>query len=166
MKIYLASDHAGFEYKEFIKKSLIEEGFEVKDCGAYELNKDDDYPDFIKLAAKGVSENPSDRGIVMGGSGQAENIVANKFKNVRCALFYSAVPPIAEADVTGRRSDDPYEIVRLARIHNDANILSLGIRFLTKEEAYQAVKIFLTTEFLNEERHVRRINKISLIENK
>lgn len=165
MKIYLAADHAGFELKNYLIKRLGDDGYEVEDCGAHELNKDDDYPDFIKLAAVKVSQNPDDKAIIMGGSGQAENMVANKFKNVRSALFYSAVPPITEADVTGRMSDDKFEMVKLARIHNNANVLSLGVRFLTQEDAYTAVKIFLKTEFPNEERHIRRIEKIKQIEN-
>ena len=164
MKIYLAADHAGFELKNYLVKRLSDDGYEIEDCGAYEYNSDDDYPDFVKLAAKGVSENPEDRAIIMGGSGQAENMVANKFKNVRSALFYSAAPPITEADITGRRSDDKFEMVKLTRIHNNANVLSLGVRFLTLDEAYAAAKIFLETEFPNEQRHARRIEKIAEIE--
>lgn len=164
MKIYLATDHTGIELKEYLKQRLTDEGFEIEDCGAHILNKDDDYPDFIRLAAEGVSINPESRGIIMGGSGQAENMLANKFKNVRSALFYHASPPIIEADITGRMSNDPFEMVRLTRQHNDANVLSLGIRFLTKEDAYNAVKIFLETAFSNDQRHVRRLEKIRQIE--
>ena len=165
MKIYIASDHAGFEFKNDIGSRLVKDGYDVEDCGASEFNEDDDYPDFIKLAAKKVSENPDNRGIIMGGSGQGENIVASKFKNIRSALFYSPVVPKGETDISGRTSTDPFEIVKLARIHNDANVLSIGVRFVTKEEAYQAVKVFLETAFSNEERHRRRIDKITQIEN-
>ncbi len=165
MKIYLATDHAGFELKKYLKERLISDGYDIEDCGAFDFNADDDYPDYIKIAAKKISENPTDRAIIMGGSGQAENIVANKYKRVRSALFYAAIPPTHAADVTGRESEDRFEIVKLARIHNNANILSLGVRFLTDEVAYEAVKIFLTTDFTNEKRHVRRIDKITQIEN-
>lgn len=165
MKIYLATDHTGIELKKYLEQKLTEDGYTVEDCGAYEYNANDDYPDFIKLAAEKISKNPIDRAIIMGGSGQGENMAANKFKNVRSALFYAAVSPIHAADITGRTSDDKFEMVRLARIHNDANILSLGARFLTHEDAYQASKIFLETEFTNEERHSRRIEKIKEIEN-
>lgn len=164
MRIYLATDHTGLELKGFLKKRLEGDGYEVEDCGAYEYNPDDDYPDFIKKAARKVSENPNDKAIIMGGSGQAENMVANKFKGVRSALFYSPVAPVHAADITGRMSEDKFEMVKLTRIHNDANVLSLGIRFLNQEDAYTAVKTFLETKFPNEERHSRRIEKIKQIE--
>ena len=167
MKIYLAADHAGFELKEKIKSYLTQQNYEIQDCGAFEFNKDDDYPDFIKLAAEKVSKDPQNsRGIILGGSGQAEMMIANKFKGVRCALFYSAHAPIKAADVTGRMSDDPYEMIRLTREHNDANMLSLGVRFITDAEAIKVTKLWLDAPFPGDERHVRRINKIKEIENK
>ena len=162
MKIYLASDHAGFELKEKIKSYLQSNKYEVEDCGAFEFNKDDDYPDFISKAAKGVSKDPENsRGIIFGGSGQAEMMVANKFKNVRCALFYGAVIPARAVDVTGRTSTDPYEMIRLTREHNDSNVLSLGVRFVKDDEAIKVVNLWLETPFPEEERHVRRINKLN-----
>lgn len=165
MKIFLASDHAGFDLKEKIKIYLKDKGYEIEDCGAYELNIDDDYPDFIGKASKGVSEDPQSRGIIFGGSGQAEAMVANKFPNVRCALFYASAVPVAPADVTGRISTDPLEMIRLTREHNDANMLSLGARFLKEDEALKVVDMWLETSFSNNERHVRRLNKIKQIEN-
>lgn len=165
MKIYLGTDHTGFELKEKIKSFLLENGYEVEDCGAFEFDKNDDYPDFISKTAKGVSEDPEKtRGIILGGSGQAEMMVANKFKGIRCALFYSANAPIRAADVTGRMSTDPYEMIRLTREHNDANMLSLGVRFITDDEAMKVIKLWLETPFPGDERHVRRINKIKEIE--
>ena len=165
MKIYIASDHAGFELKEKIKNYLSQENLEVEDCGAFEFNKDDDYPDFISKAAQGVSEDPDNsRGIIFGGSGQAEMMVANKFKNVRCALFYGSSIPTKPADVTGRISNDPYEMIRLTREHNNANMLSLGVRFITDDEAIKVTKLWLEAPFPGHERHVRRINKIKEIE--
>lgn len=146
--IYLATDHAGFELKEKIEEFLQKEGFEVKDFGAFELDEQDDYPDFISLAAEAVSKNPADKAIILGGSGQGEAIVANKFPNVRAAVYYGK----------------PVQIPALTRQHNDANILSLGARFLSEQEAIEAVKIFLDTPFTNEQRHVRRIDKIKKLE--
>ena len=166
MKVYLATDHAGFELKEKVKKFLMENGYSVEDCGAYELNKDDDYPDFISKAAEAVSKDPEhNKGIILGGSGQAEMMVANKFKGVRCALFYAPVVPVRAADVTGRISNDPYEMIRLTREHNNANMLSIGVRFVTDEEAMKVAKMWLDESFPGHERHVRRIEKIKKIEN-
>lgn len=146
--IYLATDHAGFELKEKVKEFLKKEGYEVEDCGAYEFDKDDDYPDFISKAAEVVSKNPQNKAIIFGGSGEGEAIVANKFPNIRATVYYGGST----------------ELVRLSRQHNDANILSLGARFLTNEEAIDAVKLWLEAPFTNEERHVRRIEKIKKIE--
>lgn len=149
MKIYLATDHAGFEMKEELKKELEGEGFEVEDCGAYKYDENDDYPDFVATAARGVSEDSENaRAIVFGGSGQGEAIVANKFPGVRAAVFYGEVG----------------EMVVLSREHNDANVLSIGARFVTTEEVKRIVRIWLNTEFPGEERHVRRLQKLSAIE--
>ncbi len=165
MMVYLATDHAGFELKEKVKEFLKKMGYQVEDCGAYEYDKDDDYPDFIAKAAKKVSMDPDNcRGIIFGGSGQAEMMVANKFKGVRCALFYASVPPVRAADITGRMSNDPYEMIRLTREHNNANMLSIGVRFVTDEEAQKVTKLWLEVPFPGDERHVRRIDKIRLIE--
>ncbi len=163
--IYLATDHAGFELKEEVKEFLQKEGYEVEDCGALQFDKDDDYPDFISKAAEAVSKDPENsRGIIFGGSGQAEMMVANKFRGVRCALFYAAVAPVRAADVTGRMSVDPYEMIRLTREHNNANMLSIGVRFVTNEEALKVAKLWLDAPFPADERHVRRIEKIHLYE--
>ncbi len=164
MTIFLATDHAGFELKEKIKNELIEKGYQVEDCGAFEYNPDDDYPDTISIAAKKISETPSNKAIIFGSSGQGEAIVANKFRNVRAVVFYGPYTPQHSIDVSGKTSDDPFEVVRLARVHNDANILSLGAHILNSEDASIAVNIFLQTDFSNEERHTRRIEKISKIE--
>ncbi|OGE32725.1 hypothetical protein A3J19_03515 [Candidatus Daviesbacteria bacterium RIFCSPLOWO2_02_FULL_41_8] len=166
MKVYLATDHAGFELKEKVKEFLKTEGYEIEDCGAYQFDKDDDYPDFVSKAAEGVSKNLGSKGIVFGGSGQAEAMVANKIKGVRCALFYTPVVPVRAADVTGRQSSDPFEMIRLTREHNDANMLSLGVRFLTDEDALKVAKLWLESPFPGDERHTRRIEKISKLEEK
>ncbi len=164
MTIFLATDHAGFELKEKIKNELIEKGYQVEDCGAFEYNPDDDYPDTISIAAEKISEQPSDRAIVFGSSGQGEAIVANKFQNVRAVVFYGPYTPQHTIDVTGKTSDDSFEVVRLARVHNNANILSLGAHILNFDDAIRAVDVFLQTDFSNEERHARRIEKIINLE--
>lgn len=165
MKIYLASDHAGFELKEHIKKFLAQKGYDVEDCGAYVFDKNDDYPDFVSKAAEAVSRDPDNtRGILFANSGQAEAMLANKYKGVRCALFYTPTLATGTVDVTGRRSTDPFEMIRLTREHNNANMLSLGAKFLTDEDAKKAVKLWLAAPFTQEERHVRRIEKIKKIE--
>lgn len=164
MKVYLATDHAGLEIKNKVSEYLKSLGFEAIDCGPFEFDKDDDYPDLISKAARNVSENPETFGIVFGGSGQGEAIVANKFKNVRCALFYSEATPVKAIDISGNKSVDPYEMLKLTRAHNNSNMLSLGIRFLTEEQILKAVKIFLESPFPGDERHVRRIEKIKKIE--
>lgn len=144
MKIYIGSDHAGFELKEILVSFLRNEGFEIEDKGAFELNKDDDYPDFIKPVAEAVANDKESLGIILGGSGEGEEISANKIDGIRAAEYYGG----------------NLEIVKLSREHNDANILSLGARFVSVDEAKEAVKIFLETKFSGDERHVRRLNKI------
>lgn len=162
--VYLATDHTGLKLKNTVKEFLIKKGFSVEDCGAYNFNPDDDYPDFISKAAVGVSKNPQDLAIIFGGSGQGEAMVANKYLNVRCALFYSKATPLGVADISGRVSDDPFEILRLTRQHNQANVLSIGARFLKEEDALTAIQIWLETPIGHEERHVRRVEKIKKIE--
>ncbi|KKS37615.1 MAG: ribose-5-phosphate isomerase [Candidatus Sungbacteria bacterium RIFCSPLOWO2_12_FULL_41_11] len=143
--IYLASDHVGFELKEKLKTYLQELGYGVKDFGAFKFDAEDDYPDFIRKAAEAVANDPEQgQGIILGGSGHGEAMVANRFKRVRAAVYYGG--------------DE--KIITLSREHNNANVLSLGARFLTEEEAKKAVKLWLETKFNNEERHVRRIRKI------
>jgi|SRR6185369_8106115 len=165
MKVYLASDHVGFAIKDKLKAFLTTNGYEVVDCGATSFDKDDDYPDFISIAAKAVSEDLQSRGIIFGGSGQGEAIVANKFKGVRCALFYSPAIPTQAADISGRVSHDPLEIIRLTREHNDANMLSIGARFVQDEDVLKIATMWLEAAFTNEPRHMRRIEKIKKLEN-
>ena len=145
MKIYLATDHAGFELKEKVKQWLKKRGYAVHDEGAFELNGQDDYPDFVRIAARQVSGQPEgSRAIIFGGTGQGEAMVANREPGVRAAVYYGG--------------DE--RIIALSREHNNANVLSLGARFLNEEEAWRAVELWLKTPFGNNERHARRINKI------
>ncbi|MBI3232173.1 MAG: RpiB/LacA/LacB family sugar-phosphate isomerase [Candidatus Doudnabacteria bacterium] len=142
--IYIASDHAGFELKNQLVDYLKSKDLEVEDCGPYEFNEADDYPDFIhpcvlKVAA-GLKQH---KGIVIGFSGQGEAMVANKVKGIRAAVYYG-----------GNK-----EIASLARRHNDANVLSLGAGFLSVDAAKEAVDVWLATEFEGG-RHQRRIDKI------
>lgn len=163
MKIFLATDHAGFALKEKVYEYLTGKEYVVEDCGAYEFDEGDDFPDFISVAAQHVSENPEDRAIIFGGSGQGEAMVANKFPGVRAAVFYGPLLPIEPIDVAGNKSKDPFEIVRLTREHNDANVLSLAARFVSLEDAKKAIDVFLGTPFSGAERHTRRIEKIDNI---
>lgn len=163
--IYLGTDHTGFELKEKIKAFLKEEGYEVEDCGALEYDKYDDYPDFIGKTAEAVSKDPdNNRGIIFGGSGQGEAMVANKYKGVRCALFYSLATPVEAIDINGNQSEDPYEILKLTKIHNAANVLSIGVRFLTEDQIKKAIKTWLDAAWPTEERHIKRVEKIKEIE--
>ncbi len=145
MKIFFASDHAGFELKQQLLAFVRDElSFEVEDCGAFSYDENDDYPDFVEVAARNVNPNPGSRAVVLGGSGQGEAIAANRIPGVRAALYYGG----------------PKEILTLSREHNDANVLSLGARFLDEAEAKEAVRTWLSTEFGGEERHTRRIEKL------
>ncbi len=151
MHIYIASDHAGLAHKAEIVKRLKEDGHDITDYGAFEYNEQDDYPDFISKVARQVSQNPANSvGIVLGGSGQGEAMVCNRFRKVRAAVYYGPKKTINEEN----------NVIELAREHNDANVLSIGARFVTLDEALDAVNRFLETKFLGEPRHVRRIGKI------
>lgn len=179
MNIFIGSDHAGFELKEFLRKSLNDIGYRIIDCGAYALKSDDDYPPYISKVARSVSEaeairsdnqnssilfaeqrndgltdsgvfeSNETRGIVIGGSGQGEAIVANKYPHIRAALCYG-----------GERAE---EIITLSREHNNANVLSLGARFLSEDQALELVLKWLSVPFSGDERHVRRLHEIEEI---
>jgi ribose 5-phosphate isomerase B len=144
MRIYIGADHAGFSLKNSLKIFLESEGHEVIDKGAYLMDEHDDYPDVVFPVVHAVASEPGSFGVVIGGSGQGEAITANRVRGVRAVVFY------------GSR----LEIVPLAREHNDANVLSLGARFIDEGEAIEAVKLFLSTTFSGDERHVRRIEKL------
>ena len=173
--IYLGTDHRGFALKEKIKQWLSEWGYQYEDLGALEYSQDDDYVDFISKVAQKVSENPqNNKGIVLGMSGQGEAMVANKFKGVRAAVFYGPSNKnwiwsfllgfwvALVAFLTYRNHNK--KIIRLSRQHNDANVLSLGSFFLTERAAKNAIKLWLETNFSGEERHIRRIEKIKILE--
>jgi ribose 5-phosphate isomerase B len=144
MKIFIGGDHAGFELKKELASYLEAERYDVTDFGAFKLDVGDDYPDFVIPVAKAVANNPLSRGIIIGGSGQGEAICANRFAGARAAVWYGG----------------NQEVLKLSREHNDANILSLGARFLNFDEAKTAVGVWLATPFSGEEKHKRRIGQI------
>lgn len=144
MKLFLASDHAGFELKQKLIDHLHAAGHEVEDMGPTRLNPADDYPDYITPCAKAVADTSESMGIIAGMSGQGEAMAANRVRGARAAVYYGG----------------PTDIIKLSRRHNDANILSLGARFVSFEEAAQAVDLWLATHFEHDERHQRRILKM------
>lgn len=160
MKIAITTDHTGLENVKELTIFLESLGHECTQFGPKTFDAYDDYPDFIFPAARAVAEGSCDVGIIMGGSGQGEAMAANRVKGVRCAVFYGPVLPKIAIDIEGTMSDDPYEIVKLSRQHNNANVLSLSARFLTMDEMKQACSIWLETPTTEVERHVRRIAKL------
>lgn len=152
MKIIFASDHAGFELKNVLRAYVQDElGYEVEDVGAHEYNPEDDYTDFIGVAAKKVAADPENvRAIILGGSGQGEAMQANRERGVRAAVFYGGAPDVA------------LEIIKLSREHNDANVLSIGARFVDEAAAKEAVTAWLATEKYAEEKYARRRDKMDI----
>jgi ribose 5-phosphate isomerase B len=143
VRVYLGSDHAGFELKSVLADWVGLAGYEAVDCGPASFHSDDDYPPYVMRAAASVVADPGSLGIVIGGSGNGEQIAANKIRGVRAALAWSE------------------ETARLARLHNDANVLSLGARMHPVQDAIAFTKVFLETQFSGEARHARRIALIS-----
>ncbi|WP_248965371.1 ribose-5-phosphate isomerase [Sphaerisporangium perillae] len=142
MRVYIAADHAGYELKNHLVSWLKDHGHEVVDDGPFVYDAEDDYPTFVIRAAQGVVQDPGAFGVVIGGSGNGEQIAANKVRGVRAALAWSE------------------ETASLARQHNDANVISLGARMHTLEEATRFVEVFLSTPFSGVERHQRRVDQI------
>jgi ribose 5-phosphate isomerase B len=146
MRVYLGSDHAGYELKNHLVEWLTAQGHEPVDCGPHGYDADDDYPPFCLRAAEGAAGHPGALGIVIGGSGNGEQIAANKVKGVRAALSWSE------------------QTAALAREHNDANVIAVGARMHTADEATRFVETFLNTPFSGGERHARRIAMLSAYE--
>ena len=143
MKIHVATDHAGLDLKNAIRDYLVDKGHDVTDHGAHKYDALDDYPDFIFPCAKAVAADTESKGIILGGSGQGEAMAANRVKGCRAAVFYNG----------------PMDIVKLSREHNNANILSLGARFMSEEEIYDVIELWLAEPF-GGGRHQRRIEKL------
>jgi ribose 5-phosphate isomerase B len=143
VRVYLGSDHAGYELKTCLIEWLAGAGFEPVDCGPESYVQDDDYPPYVMSAAQGVVLDPGSRGIIIGGSGNGEQIAANKIPGIRAAVAWTD------------------ETAQLARLHNDANVLSLGARMYSVDDAIGFTKIFLSTPFCGEPRHARRLAEIA-----
>jgi len=143
VRVYLGSDHAGFELKQRIVEHLPSLGHEPVDCGPHAYDAEDDYPPYILLAATRTAADPGSLGIVLGGSGNGEAIAANKVAGIRCALAFS---------------DDT---ARLGREHNNANCLSLGARMYDEQTALRFVELFVSTPFSDEPRHARRLAQLT-----
>jgi ribose 5-phosphate isomerase B len=146
MRVYVGSDHAGFELKKELVRRLVEAGHEVTDVGATKLDPEDDYPPYCLDAAARVVADPGSLGVVIGGSGNGEQISANKVPGVRAALIWNR------------------ETARLAREHNDANVAAIGARMHSVDDACALVTLFLSTAFTGSARHLRRIGEITRYE--
>ena len=146
MRVYLGSDHAGFELKQRLVDHVASLGHEPVDVGPHAYDAEDDYPPYIIATAIRVAADPGSAGIVLGGSGNGEAIGANKVRGIRCALAFSE------------------DTARLAREHNDANMLSLGARMYDEQAALTFVEVFLSTSFSGDERHVRRLAQLGAYE--
>jgi ribose 5-phosphate isomerase B len=164
MKIALTTDHTGLAYDGDVPAQLQQFleglGHECVNFGPTEFNPDDDYPDFMFPAARAVAGGDCDVAVILGGSGQGEAMAANRVKGVRCTVFYGPAVAVAAVDAEGKTSDDPYEILRLSRRHNHANVLSLATRFLTTDDMKQAIRIWLETPYDDAPRHARRVAKL------
>jgi ribose 5-phosphate isomerase B len=147
MKIFLGADHRGFELKEFLREKLSSEGIEVIDCGAYFYDPGDDYVDWAIKVAENVVANKNSVGILICGSGAGVCFSANKVKGIRAALCYEE------------------EMARKAKEDDDINIICLASDFIDPEKAIRIIKVFLTTNFKNEEKYLRRIKKVQEYEN-
>jgi len=158
-KIFFAADHAGFALKNALMEHVRILGHEVEDVGAFTLNPEDDYPDYMTPLAVRIAALPQARGIIVGGSGQGEAMCANRVPGIRAAVFYGPRRATATLEKEGGLSEDGFDAVRLPRRHNDANVLSIGARFVSVDEASEAVRVFLETPFSSEPRHARRLAK-------
>lgn len=143
MRIHIATDHAGLEFKAVLATHLQNKNYEVVDHGAYQYNPDDDYPGFIISAAQAVASEPGSLGVVFGGSGNGEQMAANKVVGIRAALVWNQ------------------STAELARQHNDANVISIGARQHSEAEVLSLIDTFLAEPFSGDERHVRRIGQIA-----
>lgn len=147
MVIHLATDHAGYDHKTAVHDWLVSEGYEVIDHGAYIYDSEDDFPVFIVRAAQAISRSPADRAIIFGGSGQGEAMLANRFPAVRATVLYSDSP----------------QIVTLSREHNDANVLSIGARFLSIDDTKKHVWNWLQADSTDNPKYQRRIDQVAAI---
>lgn len=160
MKIALSTDHAGFEQLVHLSTFLTNAGHQCVNFGPAQFTPDDDYPDFIMPAAQAVASGECSMGVIMGGSGQGEAMVANRVTGIRCAVYYGPASATGSINQQGDQAADSYEVVRLSRLHNDANMLSIAARFVSSSEIEKVVPLWLETKFSNDPKHLRRIQKI------
>jgi ribose 5-phosphate isomerase B len=160
MKIALSTDHAGFNRLKRLKDGLELAGYATHDFGPASFNIDDDYPDFIRPACDAILAGGCSLGIIFGGSGQGEAMAANRFNGIRCTVWYGPSVPIEAVNAEGTISNDPYEILKLSKLHNNANMLSIAGRFVSDEESLKVAILWLNQQFSAEERHLRRIEKL------
>lgn len=146
MRVHIGGDHAAYELQLALVKHLEDTGHDVTNHGPHEFDSEDDYPVAVLRAAQAVSQDPGSRGIVLGGSGNGEQMAANKVKGIRAALAWSA------------------ELAQLAREHNDAQVVSIGGRFTTTDVAKEIVDVFLATDFTGVDRHLRRLAMVAAYE--
>ena len=152
MKVVFAADHGGYALKEILKPFVTSLGSEVEDIGAHTLDMADDYPPIIQAGARKVAEDlKNSRGIIIGGSGQGEAFAANRIKGIRAVVYYGE-PARKQIDADGR----PLDMISSTREHNDSNVLSLAGRFLSEEEAKDAVKRWLAASYEPSSRHEKR----------
>ena len=143
--VYMATDHAGLDHKDVVRDWLLAEGWSVTDFGAFVRNDEDDFPVFISQVTRIISQNPQQAGIIFGGSGQGEAMLANRFPNVRAGVYYGG----------------PEEIVTLSREHNDANVLSIGARFVDIDTTKRVIWNWLHTARLEQTKYIRRNQQIA-----
>lgn len=160
MKIALSTDHAGYERLKKLKEGLELAGYACHDFGPAQFNIDDDYPDFIRPACESILAGGCEVGIIFGGSGQGEAMAANRLKGIRCTVWYGPSVPIEAINAEGIVSSDPYEMLKLSKEHNNANMLSIAGRFVSDDETLRVAIKWLNESFKNEERHMRRIEKL------
>lgn len=162
MKIALSTDHAGYERLKRLKSGLELAGYSCIDFGPASFNVDDDYPDFIKPACESILAGGCEVGIIFGGSGQGEAMAANRHQGIRCTVWYGPSIPIEAVNAEGALSTDPYEILKLSKEHNNANMLSIAGRFVNDDETLKVVIKWLNEKFSQEPRHMRRIEKLDV----
>mgnify|MGYP003501684489 CR=1 FL=1 len=163
MKIALSTDHAGYERMKKLKDGLELAGYACHDFGPAVFDVEDDYPDFIRPACEAIIAGGCSLGIIFGGSGQGEAMAANRHPGIRCTVWYGPSIAVEAVDAVGTMSTNPYEILKLSKEHNDANMLSIAGRFVTDAETLKVAILWLNEVFKGEERHTRRIQKLDYI---
>jgi ribose 5-phosphate isomerase B len=160
LKIALSTDHAGYNRLKKLKEGLELAGYATHDFGPAQFDVDDDYPDFIRPACDAILVGGCEVGIIFGGSGQGEAMAANRNKGIRCTVWYGPSVAVEAIDANGVMSADPYELLKLSKEHNNANMLSIAGRFVNDAETLKVAILWLNQQFREEDRHLRRIGKL------